>query len=80
MEKRERIPLAMLDVGDRVRVTGVTGADAVRHRLGALGFIPGAVVLIVQIAFGNMILGIHDSRIAVNEDLAKRIEVERLGK
>ena len=80
MEKRKSMPLATLKVGDRARVNAVTGVDAVRHRLGALGFVPGAVVSVVQIAFGNMILGIHDSRIAVNEDLAGTIEVERIGK
>ena len=80
MEKRKIVPLSTMKVGDRVRVNGITGADAVRHRLGALGFVPSAVVSVVQIAFGNMILGIHDSRIAVNEDLAERIEVERIEK
>ena len=81
MEGGKKPPLlAEMKAGERVRVIEVAGADAVRHRLGALGFVPGAVVLVVQIAFGNMILAIHDSRIAINEDLAKDIKVERIGR
>ncbi len=71
----KRAALSSLKVGDRARVIEIGGADAVRHRLGALGFVPGALVSVVQTSFGNMILGIHDSRIAVNEDLARRISV-----
>lgn len=72
--------LKEMKIGERGRVTGIAGADSVRHRLGALGFVPGAVVSVAQIAFGNKILAIHDSRIAVDEELAGRIEIGRIGK
>ena len=69
------MPLAMIRVGERARVTGVTGSDAVRQHLSSLGFVPGAVVVVVNISGGSMILGIHDSRIAINEDLSRRVMV-----
>ena len=72
------MPLAMMQIGERARVAAVKGADAVRKHLGSLGFVPGAVVTVVQIMDGSMIVGIHDSRIAVNDELTRRLMVEPL--
>ena len=69
------MPLAMIGVGEKARVTGVTGPEAVRKHLSALGFVPGAIVTVVNMTGGSMILGIHDSRIAINEDLSRRVMV-----
>ena len=69
------MPLAMLRVGEKARVTAITGTDTVRKHLGSLGFVPGVVITIVQVANGSMILGLQDSRVAVNEDLVRRIMV-----
>ena len=70
------MPLAMLRVGEKARVTAITGTDMVRKHLGSLGFVPGVVITVVQVANGSMILGLQDSRIAVNDDLARRIIVK----
>ncbi|MBQ3747177.1 MAG: ferrous iron transport protein A [Kiritimatiellae bacterium] len=70
------MPLAMLKVGEQARVTAITGTDTVRKHLGSLGFVPGVVISVVQVANGSMILGLQDSRIAVNDDLARRIIVK----
>ncbi len=72
------MPLAMMEAGSRAKVTAVTGADAVRKHLGSLGVVPGTVVQVVQVMSGNMILGVQDARIAVNDDLARRIMVQPL--
>ena len=69
------MPLAMLRVGEKARVTAITGTDTVRKHLGSLGFVPGVVITVVQVANGSMILGLQDSRVAVNEDLVRRIMV-----
>lgn len=70
------MPLKMIGMGERARVVAVKGEDGVRKHLGSLGVIPGAVVTVVQVVAGSMILGISDSRIAVNDDLARRLVVE----
>ena len=70
------MPLALLKVGSRARVLSVSGNDTVKKHLGNLGLIPGSVVSVVQISSGNMILGVQDSRLAINEDLMRRIHVE----
>ena len=72
------MPLALIKIGERARVMSISGNDAVRKHLGSLGLIPGAVVTVVQLADGNMIVGIQDSRIALNDELTRRIHVEPL--
>jgi ferrous iron transport protein A len=69
------VPLKLMKVGDKVRVMAITGTDAVRKHLGSLGFIAGVVVSVVQVTDGSMIIGVHDSRIAINPDVAARVMV-----
>lgn len=68
--------LSRMKKGERARILSICGADVVKKHLGALGFVPGAIVSVVQLSYGNMILGIHDSRIALNDGLAQRIAVQ----
>ena len=70
------MPLAMLGIGDEARVASIAGNDETRKRLETLGFVPGTPVRVLQIAAGNMILAVHESRVAVGKDVAMRILVE----
>ena len=72
-KREEKMPLALVKIGDRVKVVNITGLDSVKKRLGALGLIPGEIVSVVQIAEGNMILAIHDSRLAIGRDVAGHV-------
>ena len=62
--------------GERARIVRVTGDEAVKRHLGALGFVAGTVVRVVGASYGNMILAVHESRVAVNGATAGCIEVE----
>ena len=62
--------------GERARIVRVDGDEAVKRHLGALGFVAGTVVRVVGTSYGNMILAVHESRIAVNDATAKNIEAE----
>ena len=62
--------------GERARIVRVNGDEAVRRHLGALGFVAGTVVRVVGTSYGNMILAVHESRIAVNDATAGDIEVD----
>ena len=68
--------LATLKEGERERLVHVSGDDALKHHLGELGFVAGTVVRVVGASYGNMILAVHESRIAVNEATARKIEIE----
>jgi len=67
--------LAEIQEGKRARIVHVKGDEAVRRHLGALGFVAGTVVRVVGTSYGNMILAVHESRIAVNDATACDIEV-----
>ena len=69
------MPLSLLDIGSRRRIVGVSGDDAARKRLEALGFVEGMEVEIVNKVAGNLIIGILGSRVAVCGKLATRIMV-----
>ena len=64
--------------GERVRVVSIHGADSVKKHLGALGVAVGAMVTVHHVSNGSMIIGVHDSRLAINDDLARRIIVETI--
>ena len=66
----------MMKAGEKARVLSVSGADTVKKHLGSLGVVAGTIVTVHQVANGSMIIGVHDSRLAINEDLARRIHVE----
>ena len=61
--------------GERARIVRVDGEEAVKRHLGALGFVAGTVVRVVGASYGNMILAVHESRVAVNDATAKDVEV-----
>ena len=69
------MPLAMIKIGEKARVSAVGGTDAVKKHLGALGIVPGAILSVVQTVGDSLIVGVHDSRIALNADLAHKVRV-----
>ena len=69
------MPLSSMGVGARRMIKGVTGNDAVRKRLGTLGFVEGVEVEVINELNGNLVLGVMDSRVAIDRKLANRILV-----
>ena len=69
------MPIAVMSIGSRHRVKAVRGNDVARKRLATMGFVEGAEVTVIAHSAGNYILGVYDSRVAVDQDLAMRILV-----
>ena len=69
------MPLALVDIGTECMVHRVTGPDATRKHLEDLGFNPGEIVIVVAQLNGNIIVKVKESRIALDQDLAKKIMV-----
>jgi len=69
------MPLSQMGVGARRRIREVAGDDAVRHRLGALGFVEGMEVEVVAEVGGNFVVGVLGSRVAIDGGVARRILV-----
>ena len=69
------MPLSMLSVGSTDTIKKTTGKDEVRRFLSSLGLVEGECVTVVSEIHGNLILGVKDSRIALDRSLANRIMV-----
>ena len=69
------MPLTMLNIGETGEIKRIGGNEEIRRFLNNLGFVVGAEVVVVSAIGGNVIVNIKDSRVAINEDLAKRIMV-----
>ena len=69
------MPLTMLNIGETGKIKRIGGNEETRRFLNNLGFVVGAEVSFVSAIGGNVIVNIKDSRVAINEDMAKRIMV-----
>ena len=69
------MPLTMLNIGATGKIKRIGGNEETRRFLNNLGFVVGTEVSVVSAIGGNVIVNIKDSRVAINEDMAKRIMV-----
>ena len=69
------MPLTMLNIGETGKIKRIGGNEETRWFLNNLGFVVGTEVAVVSAIGGNVIVNIKDSRVAINEDMAKRIMV-----
>lgn len=66
------------ELGESVLVVRVKSSDAkLRRHLENLGIMSGAELMPLSYADGNVILRVHDSRIAINRDVADNIMVSK---
>lgn len=61
--------------GDMLTVSRITGKEKTRQFLKTLGFTEGERVSVITEMGGNMIVSIRNSRIALDRDMARRIQV-----
>ena len=69
------IPLVFATIGEEHIIKKIGGNDEVKHHLGNLGFTAGTSVTVVNSLSGNLIVKVKDSRVAINEDMARRIMI-----
>ena len=69
------MPLTMLNIGETGKIKRIGGNEETRRFLNNLGLVVGTEVSVVSAIGGNVIVNIKDSRVAINEDMAKRIMV-----
>ena len=69
------MPIAFMKAGMACHVRAIHGNDAVRRRLGDMGFVEGASVTVIAEAAGGLIVEVCGARVALDADLAKRIFV-----
>ena len=69
------MPLALADVGTENLIRKVGGSPEVRRHLEELGFVAGGTVMVVSALNGNIIVKVKEARVAVSEEMARRIMV-----
>ncbi len=69
------MPLSMMGTGMSGMIRRVTGSGEIRRFLQNLGFIEGREVTVLSDIGGDVIVGVLDSRIAINRDMARHIYV-----
>ncbi len=69
------IPLNYADPGEENIIKKVSGSPEIRRHLEDLGFTPGGSVSIISSIGGNVIVKVKESRIALDEALARRVMI-----
>lgn len=68
-------PLIFLNEVDHASIKRIGGSENTRRFLAGLGFVQGAEVRVISKLNGNLIVNVKDSRVAINEDMARKIMV-----
>ena len=69
------MPLTLADVGTEQIIHRIGGSDEVRRHLENLGFVAGGEVTLISSLGGNVIVKVKESRVAISEEMARRIMV-----
>ncbi len=69
------MPLTFLKPGESSIITRIGGKPQTRKFLEGLGFVVGAPITVVSALGGNVICSVKDTRVAISEEMAKKIYV-----
>lgn len=69
------LPLGFADMNEELIIKKVNGTPEVKKHLENLGFVPGSGVIILNRVSGNLIVKVKESRIAINEEMARKIMI-----
>ena len=69
------MPLALANAGEENIIKKVGGTPQVRQHLEELGFVAGSSVTVITQMGGNVIVKIKESRIAISDEMARKIMV-----
>ena len=69
------VPLTLAKIGEENIIRKIGGSPEVRKHLEDLGFVVGGSATVVSSLGGNVIVRVKESRVAINDDLARRIMI-----
>ena len=69
------MPLALANVGEENLILRVGGSPELRKHLEDLGFVAGGTVSIVSSLGGNVIVKVKETRVAISEEMARKIMI-----
>ena len=69
------MPLNLAEPGEEIMIRRIGGSPEIKKHLEDLGFVAGGTVMVVSALNGNIIVKVKEARVAVSEELARRIMV-----
>lgn len=69
------MPLCFAERGEENVIKKIGGSPDVKKHLEDLGFVVGGAVTVVNALAGNVIVNVKDARVAISEEMARRIMV-----
>lgn len=69
------MPLNLANLDEEVMIRRIGGSQEVRQHLENLGFVVGGNVTVVASLGGNIIVNVKESRVAISEEMARKIMV-----
>lgn len=69
------MPLTLAGIGTEQLIRKVGGSPEVRKHLEDLGFVAGGSATVVSALGGNVIVKVKESRVAISEEMARKIMV-----
>ena len=69
------MPLSLADAGEENVIIKVGGKPEVKKHLEDLGFVAGGTATLISSMGGNVIVKVKESRVAISEEMARKIMV-----
>lgn len=69
------MPLSLADMGEENTIKKIGGNPEVKKHLENLGFVVGGTVRVISALGGNVIVNVKEARIAISEEMARKIMV-----
>lgn len=74
-EVLDMLPLTLANIGEEKMIHKVGGSPEVKKHLEDLGFVAGGTVTVVSSLNGNVIVKVKEARVAISEEMARKIMV-----
>ena len=69
------MPLSLASVGENYIIKRIGGKPEVKKHLENLGFVVGGNVQVVSTLGGNVIVNVKEARVAISEEMARKIMI-----
>ncbi len=69
------MPLCLAGIGEENTIKKIGGSPEIKQHLENLGFVVGGNVTIVNTLGGNVIVNVKEARVAISEEMARKIMV-----
>ena len=69
------MPLSLANKDEEYTIRKIGGSAEVKKHLENLGFVAGGSVSVISSIGGNLIVKVKESRVAINDEMARRIMI-----